>query len=606
MLKRNLDRILFSGQGVQLLWLSFAVIFTFLFFWGVSAVFFKDWDFGWQDIIALYLDSGNFGGSGEHDFFRLAITLVGLFLFSAILISVFTNVFDNISDSVRKGVRRYSLSGHSLILGNSPRIVLMIRRLLEKDEASTVVVMTTSDVESLRDRVEAEIHEPALKRRIVYYFGERNSEDSLNSACVASAEVVYILGEQDEQSHDSLNLKCYELIRNIISKKDNLKLRCFLTFENESSMSVLQYEKSADNLGGRLHLEVLNEKEYDAERLLVYSDFLPAFGSDSAGKSVIVIFGTSEMARAFSFVCTHLSHYPNYRTHGIKTRIIFVGEGMRRFMDETVALKSSLFELSTYEYIGSDGVVEKFCPLVEYGDFLDIEWSFVNAGPASALVRNLLSGIAGDPGCELRIAACQESQNERVESVFDLPQSLRLDTSCQKCIWVEQDGSLIHKAVRTGRFGNIVCFGNVSDLSEDPLFELRAERGMKVNHLYERNFGDVSLSAADAWCNLIPAHKMSSIACANAIPLRLRSFAESKTSLEAFCEVEHRRWMSSVLLMGYRALPKSEAAAARVKGLFKSLKDDFVHIDIVPFDDLPEVEKLKDRVIIEASGEIVS
>ena len=98
MLKRKLHKMLSEGEGRQLLWLLIVTVASFIVFTSIVKLFFPGWNFSWQDIIALYLDAGNFSGAGEHDWLRLLIAMVGMFVFSALLISVFTNVFDNVAN----------------------------------------------------------------------------------------------------------------------------------------------------------------------------------------------------------------------------------------------------------------------------------------------------------------------------------------------------------------------------------------------------------------------------------------------------------------------------------------------------------------------------
>ena len=57
-------------------------------------------------------------------------------------------------------------------------------------------------------------------------------------------------------------------------------------------------------------------------------------------------------------------------------------------------------------------------------------------------------------------------------------------------------------------------------------------------------------------------------------------------------EAEHRRWMMSVLIMGY------EAGESRDR-------DRFVHNDIRPFDELSPEEQEKDKILIDALPEIL-
>ena len=105
MLRRKLDKMLTYGKGSQLLLLFIVVIAFFVLFLLISAI--CGWNYGWQDIIALILDPGGFGGAGEHDGFRLIATLIGIFLFSTLFISMFNNIVDNVSESARSGAVRY-------------------------------------------------------------------------------------------------------------------------------------------------------------------------------------------------------------------------------------------------------------------------------------------------------------------------------------------------------------------------------------------------------------------------------------------------------------------------------------------------------------------
>ena len=77
------------------------------------------------------------------------------------------------------------------------------------------------------------------------------------------------------------------------------------------------------------------------------------------------------------------------------------------------------------------------------------------------------------------------------------------------------------------------------------------------------------------------------------MPLRRSCFGDDCSERDLF-ECEHRRWMSTMLMSGYRALTPGEIARVRAEGRVKEEKDRFRHVDIVPYDDLPEEEKDKD------------
>ncbi len=142
MLKRRIDIVLSKGHGSQLLWLfaiTLACIFIAIF---IARVIFNDDILSWQDVVGLFLDPGVFGSFADkgHDIFRLSIALLSIFLFSALLVSVFTNVFENISDSVRNGRRFYNLKDHILILGSGHHLKGILESL--KDTKKAIVVMS--------------------------------------------------------------------------------------------------------------------------------------------------------------------------------------------------------------------------------------------------------------------------------------------------------------------------------------------------------------------------------------------------------------------------------------------------------------------------------
>ena len=87
------------------------------------------------------------------------------------------------------------------------------------------------------------------------------------------------------------------------------------------------------------------------------------------------------------------------------------------------------------------------------------------------------------------------------------------------------------------------------------------------------------------------ADKTSAIYCANALPLRKRCFEISDDDI-LLREAEHRRWMMSMLLMGYRSGPTDERT--------------FTRHDIIPFDRLPEDMKTKDLYILENAEYIMN
>ncbi len=604
MLKRRFDKLLSAGKGRQLLWLAALICASFFILLVISRCAFTDDILEWQDVMALYLDPGCFSGPGKHDYFRLIVVAFGVFLFSALLISVFTNIFDNISEAARKGERRYRLRGHTIFLGNSDRLAEMIRRFLCDNPKETAVIMTTSDVEKLREAICSEIENRKDIDRVVFYHGERDNEASLRSACIEYTKAIYILGEKNEAGHDSTNLRCCDLVKAIVNKtdKEDQMVPCFLTIEDEETVNVLLYDTATHAPDDRVSVEVIDVNEYEAEQLLVSTDFLPVIRKEENVLSHIVITGTSPMACAFARVAAHLSHYPNFRTFGNRTRITFIGQHMRRFMDNMAAIHPWLFTMSHRRYVAPDGTTTAYIPDIIYGDFLDIEWEFVDTYISSGLSRNLIRGWAEDSRQRLSIAVCDHDQHDRIRNILYLSEEWRDENIC---VWIKGNHEIISKAMQSGMYGNIKCFGGDLLPTADPLFIRRSRQGMRVNYIYAKAYNTNPGTPIEEWTKLSFAHKYSSILCANAISLRGRCYDESSTESDRY-EAEHRRWSLSVLLMGYKPYPEEMNDKARAEGTFKKLKSQFIHLDLMPYDKLPESEKAKDKLLIDNSEYIIS
>ena len=598
MFRRIIDRLLSVGEGKQLAWLVGIVLVLY----GIFCLVGRIWGLDWTDILTLYLDPGNFPIDHQaNDIFSLIVTLSGILILSALMISVFSNVFSNIAEAYRKGERRYRFSGHVLILGGGHPLADMLKALQKHPDFvdKDIVVMTSSDVEALRAEMEEAIDDAAFCRRITWYRGERDNREDLLSACAPQACCIYLIGEDGEAAHDSRNVGAMDLLRAFCAGEGQ-PLPCYIALEMRTSQDVFQYLPKADD--SRLRIEIVNTSDYLAEQLLVDTPFLPV--PDPGQRLHIVIAGGGRTARSFAAVAAQICHFPDFAKSGCRTLISFINNDIREEMDHFVANRESLFELSHYAYVSPAGR-EEHVPKEGYGDFLDLEWEFIDSRLSSPFVREQLEAWAADPAQKLVVAICHESASMAFSSALHLPKAI-YKANVPVAVYQKDHAELMNKAVATGMFGQLRCFGEATP-GTDALLLRRSERGQRVNYLYDLEYGNPpAASAAEAWAGLSFAHQLSSIASANSIPMKLRAFGLEPTrasvdaldaeALEALSEVEHRRWMTTVLLTGYRAAPKCERSD---RGRFKELKNkEFIHLDIAPYDELAH-EADKDRLIVQ-------
>ena len=624
--------MLSEGRGKQLFWLILIILIVLLIFWGIATFFFHDNSFSWQDLVALFIDPGSFGGEGKHDLFRLIASTLGIFLFSAFLVSAVSNIFENIGASYQQGLSRYRHKDHILVLGGGTWLVSMLAALLNDDSKSDqdIVVLTSQSVDDLRSRLFTlpflDIKKTKeLKNRLTIYYGSRDNETDLVTKNLAkNAEVIYIIGEDNEAGHDSISIRCCQKLKTIITGSDR-PTRCFMVLQDADSIDVYKYVKDVQSSSDtNLRVDVIDANAHIAEHVLRSN---PPVITETDNKYVhLVVAGSSPMARTMAISAAHLYHFPNFMSGHNRTVISFVDSGMKDQMDRFVASLPSLFQLSHYRYISFDDKGERaitsFKPDSEYGDFQDIEWEFIDANIYSPNFRSLLKEWVKDARQLLSIALCNGEMQDNVFSAIHLPRAVYDEVIP---IYVHQCNysDVLKQASATGLFGNLIMFGMTGAILNDPLFITRSEKGQRVNYIYNQAYDTVKYpNEVIAWYNIKEAHKYSSIFSAYALDIHERNFGISETHCAeglsdtqrtSLYETEHRRWMMSELLLGYSPttikereawkslrLSSDEEIKEQAKAEYKNLKDNkFIHYDITPYWDLIPSEQKKDKIIID-------
>lgn len=553
-------KLLAKGHGSQLVLLlaiSIALIILGHFICQIS----------WTEAINLFFDPSSFAGdevqiSNTETIIRLIFALFGLFIFSTLLVSVFTNVFDNITEAARTGKARYRIKNHILILGSGHQLSSILKSL-EHEEKKRIVVVTDQDLDVCDE--------------FIYYKGDFDNKDVLNSIRASFCKAIYIIGE-DGPDHDSRSLHCLEQLSNIL-KDTSRVIHCYLTISDLVTSEIFYSLKTRPNYGN-LRVDIFNEQEFMVEQLLVEKDFLPLIETKDKVRSHVVIFGSSNVAKAVAYTVAQVSHYANFKETGLKTCITFINEGCKKWMDSLKAARPGLFELSKYTFIDHDGNRIVHEPDASKGDFLDIEWQFINTYDESEQVKNILADIINNKSEILSICVCHENPADVIATTMHLPQIVYKNAKIA-LYWGGNSDEIIQQLNLSQKCGNIYILGNCGKIKY--VDTERVKRGQRANYIYASHMNP-SIQESDAeslWYKLSEAHKNSSIYCANAMILRRKSF-DPEASKEIHQDAEHRRWMASILLMGINS-----------------------HKDIKPYDKLSQDEKDKDVVFIDNTDYIV-
>lgn len=652
-----LDQVAFL-TGV--LMLVIAICYSIAFLCGYKGSFLR--------IIELLLDPGAFAGNNPFElpiWLAWVTTICGAVFFTAMLITVIGNIVSNRINDFKKGLLRYDFDDHILILGANSMLVNMLKELAkEKDvKKRKIVILTNGDTEVLKDMVEVKFPKYSKFLDITYMYGHRELEETLGYVQVDEAHSIYILGEEDEIDHDSKNIQCW---RTICKLCKNLKsqLPCYMVVDRMSSFHVFQFSNNSCN---NVKLTIINSLENWAQRVLVAGDYedgkrYPSIiGKDSSdyAKDVrFVVFGMSQMACTMATTVAHIVHKPGFKAGECagRTKISFVQPGIVKEMNFFKGHYESLFKLSHSSLWTFDGtkwnVVSETPDSIIYGDFLDVEWEFIDGSIEEDHVRDLICGYAVNENEFMSITVCHQEIEQNVPASLYLP-GIIYEKQIPVFVYQPDDGDILKMANETSKYRNVFPFGMKQECY-DPLFKKRLEKAKKINYLYNLQgsgkpyLGMPSQRELDELWSTISSYVLmsSNVYAANSIPIKLQLMgwdpdnlcnivAFTEKEIETLAEMEHNRWNMEKLLMGFSALtigqreamkklednePITENDCSELEwavgrklsheeltygSINKELKSKlFKHKDITPYRDLSEDAMFFDKCIVKNLADV--
>lgn len=589
-------------------------------------------------VIRLMFGSSNYPlmDSGMPHWFQLLIAIVGTMFFTAFLISTFSNVLTNRAASHRKGFLRYWFSDHVLILGGS-KVAVGILKSIAADEQlrkKEVVILSNKDAEELWAHIMPLLTDEEQKLKLTIYHGERNMEEELKKSQVELASVIYIIGEDEEKEHDSINVDSWKLVRELRNEESRAMAQCYMLLERNASTYVFNALPRENTR--KMETTIVNRLESVAQQVLIGDDRRGVAYTLDRGKIVagsdkyvhLVVVGMTQMGYAMATTAAHLCHYPNFDANH-RTKITFIDPNAEEEMKMFKGRYPGLFELSHSCYRENELMKDEKDPLPKYGDFLDVEWEFVKGAVVDDWVRELLMCWREDEYQILTLAFCGEKAERNMAEALYLPSGFfrHVDemhplTEKDPLIWVYQpeNSAMVDTAHEVSRYKNLLPFGTMTG-SFDSRMGKRLAAAKRINYLYQLEYekkvfvtmeGQRTLD--EMWQVLSYAEKMSNIYAANSIYCKFRSMEIKKGesvpefSVERLARIEHARWNIEKLLVGFSALPIDERGRINdglnradenvVKENDELKKHMFEHKDITPYDDLSIESKRFDKAIV--------
>ncbi|MBC7461660.1 MAG: hypothetical protein H7287_09895 [Thermoleophilia bacterium] len=232
-LRYRFDVTLAKGTGPLILWLA-AVTAAFVVITAIPLAFVAQnvkgsessegfWHAAWGSLTNT-LDPGTVAGDSTEDwtlrFVALAITIVGIFIFSS-LIGLISSVIDRMVENLRKGRGTVVEEGHTLILGWSDKLHTIISELAianENQRNACIVILADRDKVDMEDEINArhgsrnaqhlfkKLTRQHNELRIVCRTGDPADPADLAIVGPRRAKTVIVLGEERD-SPDAQNVK---------------------------------------------------------------------------------------------------------------------------------------------------------------------------------------------------------------------------------------------------------------------------------------------------------------------------------------------------------------------------------------------------------------
>lgn len=597
-------------------------------------------------------------GSG----WNAVITICGIFLLNGLLVSSIVGGIDSREEKWVKGEIIYNqslnsiLSPHYVIIGGNDMVASIVKQIFESNDYINsfikpyIYIQTSSDVEKFRRELYSTLNEEQQQKIIIYY-GNRNSEIDIKELCIDRAKEVFILGEETrsddiESYHDTMNMECLKIINNrlnstkasLLKRKD--KVKCYVMFEYQTTFSVFQFYDLDKAVSSNIDFRPFNYYEAWAQKIFINKEidtkklssdskkgcYLPLEGTagikeDDDSYVHLFIVGMSRIGVAMGIEAAHLAHYPNYEKKKIRTKITFIDNKACKEKDFLMGRFKELFSLSHWRYgnvndIGKFKWEETHIPFAEHlgGDFLDIEWEFINGGIEQSAIQDYILE-SSNPNARITIAVCLPESNSSHAAALYLDKRIYAASSVLQVLVYNRYGnsitsSFISSEAKHPYLNKLKSFGAPRDCFDTELLIQSEKTGNSIDERYNKIYNSYIKPAeeeagmdgkkikvkykgksqvANFWSNIYNGNSMWT---------KLRSIAYQGGKLQdeeirMLADVEHNRWNIEQLLMNFRPLTQEEQKdVIEGKKNKEILKSEMKHLNICSNSRIAELKEV--------------
>ena len=349
-----------------------------------------------------------------------------------------------------------------VIIGCNEQTANIVKLSLKRKDVKYVLIQTRQDVEKMRMRLDLDL-DKSEEDKLVFYFAERTSREDIEALHLEKAKEIYILGEDvhadNEEDHDVFNISCLENIseyfKHVILKD---KKKVHVSLEYQSTFTAFKSTHIYKSLDKNVEFLPFNIHAIWAKKILVdnfaivpvgkkgevkVQNYIPidsydGIKADDDQTIHLVIVGMNQMGTALGVQTALLAHFPNaHRDKNLRTTITFIDDQAKKEGEYFRGRFATMFDLCRYRVveIGKDvcGKKEWYDPLNQNGDgrykhlgengnFMDIEWEFIQGNVASDEIRKYLVDVAQDKNKITTVAICFNHPQRSIAAALYLPE----------------------------------------------------------------------------------------------------------------------------------------------------------------------------------------
>ncbi len=595
------------------------------------------------DILFVLIDPG-IGSESMSSALTIICSLLGLIIFSGMLISVISNVLERRVERYTKGETDYKISNHVVILGFNRSIPSLIDHILEKykEKDPYIIIMCNRNIEETRDWLHANISKEH-EDNIILMNGVRNTKDDIDRLRLKfGVKEIFILGEEDEptHAHDTISMQCVKKIAEKLKDEGlSSKIECHVQLDSQIMFSALQKAEIDKTIKDQLIFAPFNFNEIWAQKALatIPNEYKPLDGTGitkNSDKHVhLIIAGMNPLSWSLAVNAAHILHFPNFKEGVFSTcsTITFIDTEAKTKGKEFRSWYRNLFDLARWREVTEHQCMEKDeywtdpiadkdsdSPYKHLGpvNFMDIQWEFIEGDIFDKSILNYIESVATQENAITTIALCEEESDKNSSICLSLSEMTRFSAN-EILVRQEESDIVVNTLRKVHGFENARAFGMMNECYKENL--ISDKYGKLINACYgdyssgqrvEIDIND-NLAVEKLWANCKSLDRWSSIYCANMLFYKLRSLglevstnpdkritneqildstANNKSDLT---RLEHNRWNTEKLILGFRPLLNAKEEQEWEKDK-KSMKEQLKHRDIMPFNMLSKEEQDKD------------